>query len=108
MTRIQYIDCSKWQKVLGIILWCGATIGLGVAIYGLVTYTYIEENESCYKKSAELINCVSDDGILVIVMWIVSLLANGGNIFGIYYVVNNHYKFIEFRCGKKPVGENQQ
>lgn len=114
MTRIQYIDCSKWKKVIGIILWIGATFGVGFGAYFMYENSFYLPNSSCFKfKQFDSSNnsyydntaCSGDSGALLAFLWTLILLANGGNAFMIYHTLNEHYRWIEFRCGKKPNGD---
>lgn len=114
MTYVKYINCHKWRNVGLIGVWCLATIGLVSGIYGLMNYTSFGQEssaQSCWKsdyfnyydlKLYHTNSCIGDGGFMLGLEWFVALLANGGNIFYIWHVVNKKYKLIEIRCGKRP------
>lgn len=99
MTKTYIVDCDKWQKVIGITLWVGATIGL---TYGLVyvlvswlpsnfqvctTDTYFEHSYT---------TCNLDVGRVFLLF--VAAVANLINGIVIWIVLNGHYEWIEIRC----------
>lgn len=112
MTHVHYIDCSKWKKVIGIVLWIGATIGLGFGIYYMNSFSYVEDDETCFKMSennqgGSVISCSGDEGKTFYLVWSLLIVANGLNSFVIWHCLNNHYKWLEIRCGKKPKNEDE-
>lgn len=108
MTHIQYINCDKWKKVIGISLWIGATIALGSCIYYLLNNTTFQIQDlhaSCFistHNNKPFNTCIDDNGDLLGLIWFVALFVNSINYFMIYRSLNKHYQWIEFRCGVKP------
>lgn len=113
MTRIQYIDCKKWERIIGITLWSLATIGLFYGLYALVSYSLTQSAfRTCieYYSNGITVNttCQVYSGIdvfAVIFAYALALLGNVGNVCSIWYVLNSHYRWLEIKCGSKPEDE---
>jgi hypothetical protein len=112
LTYVQYVDCSKWKKVLGISLWIGLTIGLGfifnftIGLYGTEQYGLFECHDYLSGKGSDpyvmvTTHCEPQLSIETFFL-IIAGLANAGNYFMIWRTLNNHYRWIEIRCGQKP------
>ena len=105
MTYVQYINCDKWKKVIGISLWVGASIGLGFSEY--ICYEYYQNGYDpgyctiAFSTTSEQNTCIKDHAGNPTGLILVSIV-NVVNYIGIWYVMNNHYRWMEIRCGKKP------
>lgn len=114
MTYVQYVNCDKWKKVIGISLWIGASIGLayltnsslgiwGKEIPGLVTCDVIYDDKNMDFRSS----CNADyskQGVIIGSMILLNLI----NYFMIWRTMNNHYQWLEIRCGSKPDNTSQR
>lgn len=108
MTYVQYINCSKWKKVIGISLWIGSCIGLGYAInlslpiWGSDSVYWNICNEAFdFKTGGFYADCHPDwvkEGSLIGLV----VVLNAINYFMIWRTMNNHYQWLEIRCGVKP------
>lgn len=114
MTYVQYINCDKWKKIVGIALWVGATIGLGFGIYELKNNISFENHTTCvpgndYVTLDGILHystlCYADNGFLYYLYWFIAISANIVNGYMIYRTLNNHYKWLEIKCGVKPKTE---
>ena len=100
MTKVIGINCHKWLKIIGIVLWSGATIGLGIGeyvayIYAFVGVAYFPDDVCKMKEYMNDSNCskMEDQRWLVL-----SSIVNIGNIIGMWLVINDKYKFFELKC----------
>ena len=118
MTYVQYINCDRWKKVIGISLWIGTTIGLGIGliigyegsvnpliiplkpnIYNSTqtTQDYTDALNSYYKAKNTNENNAG--------LFILCLAGNLVNYPFILYALNKHYQWIEIKCGNRPTTE---
>lgn len=100
MTKVIGINCHKWLRIIGIILWSGATIGLGVGEYFGYDHLINGDPNSCHEDIKSWQNlCIqnSKDPIGITLVSIVNI----GNITGMWLVINNKYKFVEIKCLSK-------
>lgn len=114
MTYVQYINCNKWKKVIGISLWIGASIGLGYLTFcaveqygttnnGLTELKLIKSNPPTSDNPFGS-NEYQDQPAYVVETFflIVAGLGNFANYFMIWRSLNNHYQWLEIKCGVKP------
>lgn len=108
MTHVQYIDCDKWKHVLGIVLWIGISVALGfflywaIGLYGTQEYGMSKCHDEFIGHILEMTSvCVPDYAGEIFFITLSSVL-NFMNYFVIWKVLNNHYRWLEIRCGKKP------
>lgn len=117
MVKDVYIDCEKWQKVIGIILWSATTFGLAWGEYCIVSYIQTDKFDACILSYSELTRdengrvvsttCADPSAWRVfdpaaIVGLIFGSAANFFNTLFIWRVINSHYGLVRFHCGKKP------
>lgn len=118
MTYVQYINCDKWKKIIGITLWVGATIGLIIGLYFCIEYflnpvtlpkepdtslpddEYNKELHVYIEKENEYIQYIENIGFYQFNLILV-FCANIANTCLIWYALNHHYEWIELRCGVK-------
>lgn len=111
MTYVQYIDCDKWKKVIGITLWAGATIGLSFQLSNDIGYELNHKYTECHDWGLNDIWRDSSTGKVIprcyldqtMVLW--SVFVYGINIFNYFmisYILNAYYQWFEIRCGTKP------
>ena len=99
MTKTIQINCDKWKKIIGIVLWSGASIGLGIALYIGYDQAFNGYHPDCDKRLPDnwykscLQQAYKDPFVLEI-----SSVANIGNYIGIWIVTNKHYKWFEVKC----------
>ena len=114
MTYVQYINCDKWRTIIGITLWTGATLGLLFGVYFGTIYIQNPlpvptippvdgpETPSQFRAIIDAHDKASGENGLGQLLFVFSLVGTIINTIVIWLVVNDHYKFIEIRCGVKP------
>lgn len=116
MTHVQYINCDKWKRIIGLTLWGFATGGIiFCAIDEYTTYftsfrvviSDYDIHETCYHDYLRdgWRMCHQDqetDWDVMPIAVILSSILFVGNCIGIWIYVNHKYKFIELKCGIKP------
>lgn len=114
MTYVQYINCDKWKKVIGITLWIGASLGLGVLLdgaiqlYGTEKYGLYDCHEVFNAESKDApygsVNeqCTPEYGVEIACIVAASAI-NIANYFMIWRTLNQHYQWLKIICGEKPI-----
>lgn len=115
MTHVAYINCEKWQKIIGITLWIGATIGLALGVcYGFEgTFNPLKvppippidnDTQTIQDFNNQLIahGKAIDTNVNNVLLFALSTAGTILNSSVILYVVNAKYSWIEIRCGVKP------
>lgn len=115
MTYTQYVNCDKWKKVIGITLWVGACIGLGVLLNGAI-HIYGTQQYGLYVCGSHFVvgngtgwgsiveSCGADYQTETFILVAISAM-NIANYFMIWRTLNNHYRWLEIKCGVKPKTE---
>ena len=97
MTRIITINCSKWKKVIGLTLWSGATIGLGVGLYCMINWFLIHGFGACNLSGVKNW-CDSSLAVVMIILLAFALTSNFFNTLAIWMTINDHWKILEVKC----------
>lgn len=113
MTYVQYVNCSKWKKIIGIGLWIGASIGISfclmltIQIYGteqdglFLCHDFISGSASD-KYGMVTTKCEPDYQSQMVLLIITSAL-NVANYSMVWRTLNNYYRWIEIKCGERPL-----
>jgi len=111
MTYVQYINCDKWKKVIGITLWSGTTIGLGYFLFFVSMSIHNDEFRitKCddiydFKLGGFKSDCHKEVDYSTLGLFLgLAIAVNVGNWFMIWRTLNNHYRWLLIKCGTKPV-----
>lgn len=108
MTKVIGINCHKWLRVIGIVLWSGATLGLSFGIYygynGMVNPMQVPPIPDiglpldAFDGQLNAHNSAVETNQSNIGLFWLTLFASVFNFIGIWWTVNNHYKFVELKC----------
>lgn len=112
MTYTHYVDCEKWQKIIGISLWIAVSIAIGYAVYftiglyGTEKYgLYLDQNKIVGPNSdhpfGDIITTTVPDYGTQLVCIAVAIFMNIVNYSFVWRTLNRHYKWLEIKCGKK-------
>jgi hypothetical protein len=112
MTHVQYIDCEKWKKVIGISLWAGLTILLAVGVWfgynGIMNPIPVPKEPSILEpvsQFSEHLNAYDyarNTNAVNQQTFFFSVFGTVVNSSVIWYMLNFRYKWIEIKCGTKP------
>lgn len=114
MTKIITVDCDKWKTIIAITLWCSLTLGLVVGFILSVHYiqnpVIVPPAPSIYnntQSNSQYYNLLVsrqadiDKNDLGKLLYVLTLIGNIINIPFICFTLNNHYKWLEIKCGVK-------
>jgi len=119
MTRIITVDCLKWQRVIGIALWSGLTIGLGFltqSAYGLFLDTTpinceTFPNHIDYFCSIKNTNVMYQLGIIrewQAICLFVAIVPSLANAIFIWRFINSKLHLIKIKCKERKYRMNKE